>query len=64
MERFYSPAQVAERLSISKSAAYDLLHRRLFPVMEKPFLRVSERVLAEWLERNTVYPMARGRKAG
>lgn len=58
-----TPKQVAERLSISKSAAYDLMHKRAFPVMEKPFLRVSERVLSEWIERNTVYPM-RGRKAG
>lgn len=59
MERFLSPAQVAEQLSISKSQAYNIVHQ--MPYLKSP-LRVSEMALKDWIERNTVYPLIKKRK--
>ena len=56
MERFYSPAQVAEQLNISRRRAYDIINA--LPHIQHP-LRVSERALKDWIERNTVYPMSK-----
>ena len=60
MEKYLSPAQVAEQLSVSKRKAYDIIYSG--PHIQSP-VRVSERVLRDWIDRNTVYPMKR-RKAG
>lgn len=54
MERFISPAQVAEQLNISRRRAYDIMNS--IPHIAHP-LRVSERALKDWIEKNTVYPM-------
>ena len=56
MERYLSPAQVAEQLAISKRKAYDIIYS--VPHISSP-VRVSERMLKEWIERNTVYPMSK-----
>ena len=53
MERFLSPAQIADVLSISKRQAYNIIYQ--LPHIERP-LRLSEKALREWVERSTVYP--------
>lgn len=58
MERYYSPKQVAEILAISKSKAYEIIDQ--MPRLQSP-LRVSERALRDWIERHTVYPLARAK---
>ena len=60
MERFYSPAQVAEIMSISKRQAYNIMYQ--MPYIPSP-LRVSERALKDWIERHTVYPVQRRKTA-
>ncbi len=59
MERYLSPAQIAEIMSISKRQAYNIMYQ--MPYIPSP-LRVSERVLKDWLERHTVYPVQQRRK--
>jgi len=54
MERYYSPAQVAEIMSISKRQAYNIMYQ--MPYIPSP-LRVSERALKNWIEKHTVYPV-------
>ena len=54
MERYLSPAQVAEQLAISKRKAYDIIYS--VPHIASP-VRISERALKDWIEQNTVYPM-------
>ena len=54
MARYLSPAQVADQLSISKRAAYNIIYS--VPHIASP-VRVSERALKEWIEANTIYPM-------
>ena len=56
MERYLSPAKIAEHLDCSKRHAYDIIYQ--LPHLENP-LRVSERVLARWIEQNTVYPVGK-----
>lgn len=58
MERFYSPAQVAEIMSISKRRAYEIMHE--MPYIPRP-LRVSERALKDWIEKRTIYPVFPGK---
>lgn len=61
MERYLSPAQVADTLSISKRKAYEIMYQ--MPYLPGP-LRVSERALRDWIEKHTVYPMGKsGRRS-
>jgi len=60
MDRYLSPAQVAEALSVSKRKAYDIMYQ--MPYIPSP-LRVSERALKDWIERHTVYPVQRRKTA-
>ena len=53
LDRHYSPAQVAELLSVSRRHAYDIIYK--LPHLESP-IRISERVLKTWIDQNTVYP--------
>ena len=53
LDRHYSPAQVAELLSVSRRHAYDIIYQ--MPHLESP-IRVSEKVLRAWIDQNTVYP--------
>jgi hypothetical protein len=59
MEKYLSPAQVAEIMSISKRKAYEIMYQ--MPYIPGP-LRVSERALRGWIEQHTVYPQVRGRR--
>lgn len=61
IDRYYSPKQVMELLSVSKSRVYEIFDQ--MPCLQRP-LRVSERVLKDWIARNTKYPVITGRKAG
>lgn len=61
IDRYYSPKQVMELLSVSKSRAYQIFEQ--MPCLQRP-LRVSERELKDWIARNTKYPVITGRKAG
>ena len=54
MEKLLSPPQVAEIMSISTRSAYTIMHR--MPHIPQP-LRVSERALRDYIDRQTVYPM-------
>ena len=56
MDKYLSPAQVAETLAISKRKAYEIMYQ--MPYIHGP-LRVSERALRDWIERHTVYPMGK-----
>ena len=56
MERYYSPKQVAELLSISKSKADEIIDQ--MPRLQSP-LRVSEAALKDGVARHTGYPLAR-----
>lgn len=56
MDKYLSPAQVAETLAISKRKAYEIMYQ--MPYIPGP-LRVSERALRDWIERHTVYPMGK-----
>ena len=60
MEKYLSPAQVAETLSISKRKAYEIMYQ--MPYIPGP-LRVSERALRGWIEQNTIYPPMKGRRS-
>lgn len=61
LDRHYSPAQVAELLSVSRRHAYDIIYQ--MPHLESP-IRVSEKVLRDWIEKHTVYPMGKsGRRS-
>ena len=51
---------VAGILKLSRRSAYTVM--RSMPHTEKP-LRVTERALAEWVDRRTVYPGQAGRQA-
>lgn len=53
MDKYLSAQQVAEILSCSKRKAYDVIYS--VPHLPSP-VRVSERVLRDYLERQTVYP--------
>ena len=59
MERYLSPAQVAEQLAICKRKAYDIIYS--VPHISSP-VRISERALKDWIDRNTVYPMQKSMK--
>lgn len=61
LDKYLSPAQVAEIISCSKRKAYDIIYQ--LPHLPSP-IRVSERLLKQWIEDNTVYPATRGRRAG
>jgi predicted DNA-binding transcriptional regulator AlpA len=56
MEKYLSPAQVADALSISRRKAYDIMYQ--MPHLPSP-VRVSERVLKQWIEDHLMYPMRR-----
>jgi hypothetical protein len=58
MQRFYSPAQVAAALSVSKRKAYDI--RYSLPHLPGP-IRVSEKVLEQWIKDSTIYPVFPGK---
>ena len=60
MERYFSPAQVAEQLSVSKRTAYNIIYS--VPHIASP-IRVAERDLKLWIEKNTVYPVKERRRA-
>lgn len=55
IEKYLSPAEIAERLSISKRQAYNILYQ--VPHIERP-LRASERAVKEWIEKHLIYPKA------
>lgn len=59
LDRYLSPAQVAEALSVSKRKAYDIIYQ--MPHLEWP-LRVSERIIKAWIEQRTVYPVQERRR--
>ena len=59
LDRHYSPAQVAELLSVSRRHAYDIIYQ--MPHLEST-LRVSEKVLRAWIDSNTVYPAGKAGK--
>lgn len=59
LDRYLSPAQVAEALSVSKRKAYDIIYQ--MPHIESP-LRVSERIIKAWIEQRTVYPVQERRR--
>lgn len=59
LDRYLSPAQVAEALSVSKRKAYDIIYQ--MPHLESP-LRVSERIIKAWIEQRTVYPVQERRR--
>lgn len=59
IDRYLSPAQVAEALSVSKRKAYDIIYQ--MPHLEGP-LRVSERIIKAWIEQRTVYPVQERRR--
>ena len=59
IDRYLSPAQVAEALSVSKRKAYDIIYQ--MPHLESP-LRVSERIIKAWIEQRTVYPVQERRR--
>jgi len=56
LDKYLSPAQVADTLSISKRQAYNIMYQ--MPYLPGP-LRVSERALRDWIDKNTVYPMGK-----
>lgn len=56
MEKYLSPAQVADALSISRRKAYDIMYQ--MPHLPSP-VRVSEQVLKQWIEDHLMYPMRR-----
>ena len=60
IERYLTAKQVAEIMNCSEKTAYNLIYK--MPYLEWP-LRVSERVLKQYIEDNTVYPAVRRRKA-
>ena len=59
LDRYLSPAQVAEALSVSKRKAYDIIYQ--MPHLDRP-LRVSERIIKAWIEQRTVYPVQERRR--
>lgn len=60
MDKYLSPAAVAEILDISRRKAYDIMYQ--MPYLPGP-LRVSERDLRHWIETHTVYPAVKRRRA-
>ena len=59
MERYLSAKQVAEILNCSDKTAYNVIHE--MPFLERP-LRVSERILKQYIEDHTVYPVISKRR--
>jgi predicted DNA-binding transcriptional regulator AlpA len=53
MERYLSARQIMDVLSVSRSKAYEIINE--LPYLKSP-VRVSEKLLREWIEKNTVYP--------
>lgn len=60
MDRYLSPVQVADVLSISRRKAYDIMYQ--MPHLPSP-VRVSEKVLKQWIEDHMMYPVRKGGRA-
>lgn len=60
IDKYLSPAQVAEIISCSKRKAYDIIYQ--LPHLPSP-IRVSERILKQWIDDSMVYPERRRRSA-
>ena len=59
MERYLSAKQVADILGCSNKTAYNVIHK--MPYLDQP-LRVSERILKQYIEDHTVYPVITNRR--